>query len=89
MKVGFVLNGSQRIVDAEPGESLQRMLKRIGIHSVRISDDGGMTWDRFLLPGANPTGLEGDPAIAIDSRSGEAWLVSMPTSTARLPVASD
>ncbi|MGA2762170.1 MAG: molybdopterin-dependent oxidoreductase Mo/Fe-S-binding subunit [Spirochaetia bacterium] len=40
MKISFTLNGVCRSVSAEPGESLQVLLQRIGIPSVRSSDDG-------------------------------------------------
>jgi putative selenate reductase molybdopterin-binding subunit len=40
MSISFTLNGSPRTVIAEPGESLQVLLQRMGIHSVRASDDG-------------------------------------------------
>ena len=36
----IILNGEPRRFAAEPGESLQRVLQREGIHSVRSSDDG-------------------------------------------------
>ncbi len=40
MKVSFTLNGVRRTVQAEPGENLQSLLQRMGIPSVRDSDDG-------------------------------------------------
>ncbi len=40
MKICFTLNGARRSVTAEPGESLQALLQRMGIPSVRSSDDG-------------------------------------------------
>ena len=40
MKLSFALNGTKRTVEAEPGENLQALLQRIGIPSVRCSDDG-------------------------------------------------
>ncbi|MGA2614443.1 MAG: molybdopterin-dependent oxidoreductase Mo/Fe-S-binding subunit [Spirochaetia bacterium] len=40
MKISFTLNGAARSVSAEPGENLQVLLQRIGIPSVRSSDDG-------------------------------------------------
>jgi putative selenate reductase molybdopterin-binding subunit len=40
MKVNFKLNGRLVSYDAEPGESAQYFLQRIGIPSVRNSDDG-------------------------------------------------
>ena len=40
MKITFTLNGACKAVSAEPGESLQALLQRIGIPSVRASDDG-------------------------------------------------
>ena len=39
MKVVFTLNGEPRSIYADRGSSLQRLLKRVGIHSVRTSDD--------------------------------------------------
>jgi len=39
MKITFTLNGVGRSVVAEPGENLQVLLQRIGIPSVRSSDD--------------------------------------------------
>ena len=40
MKVSFILNGVPRTEYSEPGERVQTLLKRLGIHSVRNSDDG-------------------------------------------------
>ncbi len=40
MKITIVLNGTPREVYTEPGENVQKLLKRIGINSVRNSDDG-------------------------------------------------
>ena len=40
MNITFTLNGYKRTVDAPAGLSLQVLLKRMGIHSVRNSDDG-------------------------------------------------
>ena len=40
MKINFTLNGTRRSVLAEPGENLQVLLQRMGIPSVRSSDDG-------------------------------------------------
>jgi putative selenate reductase molybdopterin-binding subunit len=40
VKISFVLNGVSRTVTAEPGENLQELLQRQGIHSVRRADDG-------------------------------------------------
>ncbi len=40
MNVTFTLNGVARTVQAEPGETLQSLLQRNGIPSVRDSDDG-------------------------------------------------
>ena len=39
MKVVFTLNGEPRSMHADTGMSLQRLLKRAGIPSVRTSDD--------------------------------------------------
>ncbi|HTP57323.1 MAG TPA: molybdopterin cofactor-binding domain-containing protein, partial [Spirochaetia bacterium] len=40
MKITFTLNGARRSVQAEPGENLQELLQRLGVPSVRSSDDG-------------------------------------------------
>ena len=40
MTITFTLNGCRRSVSAQPGESLQVLLQRMGIPSVRCSDDG-------------------------------------------------
>ncbi len=40
MRITFTLNRAVRAVSAEPGESLQALLQRIGIPSVRAADDG-------------------------------------------------
>ncbi|MGM0675249.1 MAG: 2Fe-2S iron-sulfur cluster-binding protein, partial [Spirochaetota bacterium] len=40
MIVSFLLNGRQVAFDAAPGESAQAFLQRVGIPSVRNSDDG-------------------------------------------------
>ena len=40
MKLNFVLNGTPKQVYTEPGENLRELLYRIGINSVRNSDDG-------------------------------------------------
>ena len=40
MKLSFTLNGVKRAVEAAPGERLDGFLQRIGIPSVRSSDDG-------------------------------------------------
>jgi putative selenate reductase molybdopterin-binding subunit len=39
MRITFTLNRAVRTVSAEPGESLQALLQRIGIPSVRSADD--------------------------------------------------
>ncbi len=39
MKISFTLNGTHRTVSAEPGDSLQALLQRMGIPSVRRADD--------------------------------------------------
>jgi putative selenate reductase molybdopterin-binding subunit len=50
MRIRFTLNGKGRSVSAEPGESLQALLQRIGIPSVRSSDDGeGFTGSDTIL----------------------------------------
>ncbi len=53
MRVSFVLNGVPREVTAEPGETLQELLQRLGIHSVRRADDreGFAGSDTVLLDG--------------------------------------
>jgi len=40
MKISIVLNGVPREVYTEAGENVQKLLKRLGINSVRNSDDG-------------------------------------------------
>ena len=40
MKIRIVLNGTPREIYTEAGENVQKLLKRIGINSVRNSDDG-------------------------------------------------
>ncbi len=40
MKLNFVLNNTPRNVYTEPGENLRELLYRMGIHSLRDSDDG-------------------------------------------------
>lgn len=40
MKLNIVLNGTPREVYTEAGENVLKLLKRIGINSVRNSDDG-------------------------------------------------
>jgi putative selenate reductase molybdopterin-binding subunit len=40
MKLNFILNGTPRQVYTEQGENVRELLYRIGIHSVRNSDDG-------------------------------------------------
>jgi putative selenate reductase molybdopterin-binding subunit len=53
MKITFTLNSAFRSVQAEPGESLQALLQRMGIPSVRASDDreGFAGSDTILLDG--------------------------------------
>jgi putative selenate reductase molybdopterin-binding subunit len=50
VKITFILNGARRAVSAEPGESLQKLLQRMGIPSVRESDDrDGFTGSDTIL----------------------------------------
>ncbi len=58
MKLCFTLNGAARRVDAEPGESLQALLQRIGIPSVRSSDD------REGFVGSDTILFDGKPVLA-------------------------
>ncbi len=53
MSVSFTLNGKLRTVEAAPGESLQVLLQRMGIPSVRSADDGEgfVGADTILLDG--------------------------------------
>lgn len=53
MKLNFTLNGTPRSVYTEAGESVQKLLKRMGIFSVRDSDDnyGFAGSDTILLDG--------------------------------------
>jgi len=58
MNVGFTLNGVRRTVAAAVGENLQALLQRIGIHSVRNSDEGeGFAGSDTIL-------LDGRPVLA-------------------------
>ena len=55
MKVTFTLNGVRRSVEAAPGENLQELLRRMGIPSVRASDDGeGFTGSDTILFDGTP-----------------------------------
>ncbi|HYW84024.1 MAG TPA: hypoxanthine oxidase XdhD, partial [Spirochaetia bacterium] len=76
MNVAFVLNGSPRTVTAQPGETLQELLQRMGIHSVRRADDreGFVGSDTILLDGKpvlsglmNPGQAEGRSIETIES----------------------
>jgi putative selenate reductase molybdopterin-binding subunit len=58
MRISFTLNGSRRSVDAEPGESLQVLLQRMGVPSVRMSDD------REGFSGSDTVLFDGSPALA-------------------------
>lgn len=53
MTVSFTLNRAPRSVACNPGESLQELLQRIGIPSVRRADDGEgfVGADTILLDG--------------------------------------
>jgi putative selenate reductase molybdopterin-binding subunit len=53
MSVAMSLNGLPRTIAADPGENLQALLQRIGMHSVRASDDreGFAGSDTILLDG--------------------------------------
>ncbi|MCX7032109.1 MAG: molybdopterin-dependent oxidoreductase, partial [Spirochaetes bacterium] len=58
MSVTFTLNSARRTVEAAVGENLQALLQRIGIHSVRNSDDGeGFAGSDTIL-------LDGRPVLA-------------------------
>lgn len=58
MSVTFTLNGTRRTVEAAVGENLQSLLQRLGIRSVRNSDDGeGFAGSDTIL-------LDGRPALA-------------------------
>jgi putative selenate reductase molybdopterin-binding subunit len=58
MSISFTLNDTKRTVEAAVGENLQVLLQRIGIHSVRNSDDGeGFTGSDTIL-------LDGRPVLA-------------------------
>ena len=66
MSIGFILNGERRSVEADERESLQRVLQRMGIHSVRDSDDGdGFTGSDTIL-------LDGKPVLAGLMSAGQA-----------------
>ena len=53
MKIKITLNGTPRSIYTEPGENVQKLLQRIGIPSVRNSDDsyGFSGSDTILLDG--------------------------------------
>ncbi len=53
MKIMITLNGTPREIYTEAGENVQKLLKRIGINSVRNSDDG------FGFAGSDSIWLEG------------------------------
>ncbi|HVP19453.1 MAG TPA: molybdopterin cofactor-binding domain-containing protein, partial [Spirochaetia bacterium] len=55
MNIDFTLNGACRSVSAEPGENLQVLLQRMGVPSVRASDDG--------------EGFAGSDTILLDGRA--------------------
>jgi putative selenate reductase molybdopterin-binding subunit len=58
VSITFALNGARRTVDAAVGENLQALLQRIGIPSVRNSDDGeGFAGSDTIL-------LDGRPVLA-------------------------
>ncbi len=58
MSITFTLNGTSRTVDACAGESLQMLLRRMGVPSVRRSDDGeGFAGSDTIL-------FDGKPALA-------------------------
>ena len=55
MKIHITLNGNSRSVYTEPGENVQKLLQRIGILSVRNSDDGyGFTGTDTILFDGKP-----------------------------------
>ncbi|HUI69522.1 MAG TPA: 2Fe-2S iron-sulfur cluster-binding protein, partial [Spirochaetia bacterium] len=58
MKMAFTLNGTRRSVSAEPGENLQSFLQRLGISSVRSSDD------REGFAGSDTILFDGTPMLA-------------------------
>ncbi len=58
MSIGFTLNGVSRAFEADPGESLQVLLQREGIPSVRCADDG----EGFV--GADTVLFDGRPVLA-------------------------
>ncbi|RKX93106.1 MAG: molybdopterin-dependent oxidoreductase Mo/Fe-S-binding subunit [Spirochaetes bacterium] len=53
MKIRIILNGTPKEVYTEAGENVQKLLKRIGINSVRNSDD------RFAFAGSDSIWLDG------------------------------
>ncbi len=61
MKINIILNGAKRSIEAVPGENVQRLLQRLGIHSVRNSDDG--------------FGFAGSDAILLDGKIVNAGLL--------------
>ncbi len=58
MKIKFLLNGTPREVLVEPGENVQNLLKRLGIASVRDSDNG------HAFAGSDVISLNGKVAYA-------------------------
>ncbi len=61
MKLNIILNGTKRTIYSEPGENVQKLLQRVGIHSVRNSDDG--------------YGFAGSDAILLDGKIANATLL--------------
>lgn len=53
MKIRIILNGTPKEVYTEAGENVQKLLKRIGINSVRNSDD------KFSFAGSDSVWLDG------------------------------
>ena len=58
MKIHIVLNGTPRSIYTEVGENVQKLLQRIGIPSVRNSDDG------YGFSGSDTILLDGKPVNA-------------------------
>lgn len=53
MKLSIILNGTPKEIYTGPGENVQKLLKRIGINSVRNSDDG------YAFAGTDSVWLDG------------------------------
>ena len=70
MKLSFSLNGAPKSIHAESCENLQALLQRMGIHSVRNSDNGeGFSGSDTVLLDGNPVLASLLVAAQIEGRS--------------------